>query len=380
MIDVDRLAQTFKFLVEIDSESRNEKEICEEIRKIMDDLGAKTIVDDSQEKTGSDTGNLIALFAGNVDAPPLLLCAHMDTVQPGKGVKAILENGVFRSQGDTILGADDKSAIAIMIETLRVLKEKRISHCPLEIVFTTCEEIGLQGARHLDYDLITAKFGYVLDVKEPDCIVYKAPGSNRLNVTIHGKDAHAGVEPEKGINAIILAGKAMAGLEIGRVDDETTCNIGVIEGGYAMNIVPNLVKIQGETRSHDETKLKEVTDRIVAAFETVIEEAQKTSDHPGLPRADIEVINEFVQTYIPEEHPVIIYAQQAARNLGHEMVLKKTGGGADANIFFQKGIMTGVLGTGMTDVHTTEESVTLDDMAYATRLLIETVILHSKGV
>jgi len=255
MINEGRLIDTFKLLVGIDSPSKQEDLISNEIKKILESLGAVTFVDNAGEIIGSKTGNLIAKFKGNTGVHALLLNAHMDTVSPGEGVKPIFKEGIFTSDGSTILGADDKSAIAILIETLRVIIENNLPHGPLEIVLTVCEEVGLLGAKHLDFSLITAKYGFALDATDTKGIITRAPSANRLEIKIHGKDAHAGAAPERGINAISLAGKAIAGIEVGRIDRETTCNIGVIEGGVAINIVPKLVTIKGEVRSHNDEKL-----------------------------------------------------------------------------------------------------------------------------
>jgi tripeptide aminopeptidase len=379
MINKKRLAETFKFLVEIDSVSKEEGVIANEIKKILESMGAETFVDNAGDKIGGNTGNLIAKFKGNTQAPPLLLNAHMDTVEPGRGVSAVLENGTFTSDGTTILGADDKSAIAILLETLNILKENDLPCGPLELVFTVCEEIGLQGAKHLDLSAVAATYGFALDATDTEGIVTRAPSANHIEFTIHGKDAHAGAAPEKGINAISLASKAIAKLELGRIDQETTCNIGIIEGGIATNIVPNLVKVKGEVRSHDEEKLDKITNKIVSSFNEVIENYKKVSPNDGLPRVEINIKKDFPRTHIPDDHPVIKLATRAAENLGREMKTKTTGGGADANIFFEKGIFTGVLGTGMRDMHTVRESVKLEDMVRTAELLLEIIRLHSQG-
>jgi len=379
MVNRDRLAETFKFLAEIDSISKEERAISGEIKKILESMGAETWVDGAGDKIGGDTGNLIAKFKGSRQAPPLLLNAHMDTVEPGKGVTAVLADGVFTSDGTTILGADDKSAIAILLETIKIIQENGLPYGPLELVFTVCEEIGLLGAKHLDLDLITAKFGYALDATDTEGIVTRAPSANRLEFKVHGKDAHAGAAPEKGINAISLASKAIAGLELGRIDHETTCNIGIIEGGTATNIVPNLVTVEGEVRSHDEEKLNKITNAMVWSFKGVVENYKgMTSDH-GLPGLETKIQKDFSRTSIPEDHPVVKLACRAAENLGRKMVTKTSGGGADANIFFEKGIMAGVLGTGMRDMHTVRESVGLEDMVRATELLLEIIKIHAQG-
>jgi tripeptide aminopeptidase len=379
MINRKRLAETFKFLVQIDSVSKEEGVIANEIKKILESLGAETFVDNAGDKIGGNSGNLIAKFKGNTKAPPLLLNAHMDTVEPGRGVTALLENGTFTSDGTTILGADDKSAIAILLETLTILKENDLRYGPLELVFTVCEEIGLQGAKHLDLSAVTATYGFALDATDTEGIVTRAPSAIHFEFIIHGKDAHAGAAPEKGINAISLACKAIAKLELGRIDQETTCNIGIIEGGIATNIVPNLVKVKGEVRSHDEEKLNKITNEIVFSFNEVIENYKKINPNDELPRVEINLKKDFPRTQIPDNHPVIKLATRAAENLGRKMKTKTTGGGADANIFFEKGIFTGVLGTGMRDMHTVRESVKLDDMVRTAELLLEIIRMHSQA-
>ncbi len=378
MINKQRLGDTFRQLVGIDSVSKEEKNLCSKLQTMFESMGAKTVVDDAGTKIGSNSGNLIAKFKGNVKAPPLLLNAHMDTVEPGKGITAILDDGVFTSEGDTILGADDKSAIAIIVEALQVLHENDLPHGPIELVLTVCEEIGLLGAKHLNLNMITAKYGYALDASDTEGIVTRAPSANRLEFSVYGKDAHAGAAPEKGINAIFLASKAIAALELGRIDHETTCNIGVIEGGKAINIVPKLVTVKGEVRSHDQDKLDKVTDQIVSSFKQTIANHHAISADANLPRLETQIEKDFSRTYIPDDHPVVKLACRAAENLGRGMVTKTSGGGADANIFFENNIVIGVLGTGMRDMHTVRESVALEDMVKTTELLLEIIKLHSR--
>ncbi|UCD91008.1 MAG: M20/M25/M40 family metallo-hydrolase, partial [Desulfobacterales bacterium] len=262
-------------------------------------------------------------------------------------------------------------------ETICVLNENDLPYGPIELVLTVCEEIGLLGAKHLDLDLITARYGYALDATDTEGIVTRAPSANRLEFKVHGKDAHAGAAPEKGINAISLASKAIAPLELGRIDHETTCNIGVIEGGRAINIIPNLVTVKGEVRSHDPEKLKIVTDKIVSSFYEIVEKYQTKSTDYSVPRLESKIEKDFSHTHIPDDHPVVKIAKKAAKNLGREMVAKTTGGGADANIFFENSIVVGVLGTGMRDMHTVRESVALGDMVQSTELLLEIIKLHS---
>jgi len=379
MINRERLIDTFRFLVGIDSVSRQEGDIAEELKKILESMGAETVFDGAGKMTGSNTGNLIAKFKGNIDVTPLLLNAHMDTVEPGRGVVPVLKDGVFTSDGTTILGADDKSAIAVLLEVMTVLKEKNMAFGPIEMVLTICEEIGLMGAKHLDMSHVTAKYGYALDSTDTEGIITRAPSANKIEFRVYGRDAHAGAAPEKGINAIWLASRAIAGLQLGRIDGETTCNIGIINGGIATNIVPNLVCVKGEVRSHDDEKLKKVTGTIVAAFEESVRSYGNNSSD-GLPKVDVIIEDDFFRTDIPEDHPVVVLAQRAASNLGRKMITKTTGGGADANIFFAKGIIAGVIGTGMRDMHTVRESVKVDDMVKTGELLLEIIRLHTLTV
>jgi len=379
MINRERLAETFTALVKIDSVSKEEGELSTIIQVMLASLGADIVIDDAGEKIGGDTGNLIARFKGNTEAATLLLNAHMDTVEPGRGIVPVFTDGVFTSQGDTILGADDKSAIAIILEVLKVVGENNLACGPLEVVFTICEEIGLLGAKYLDFNTISANYGFALDSADTRGVVTRAPSANHLEFTIHGKEAHAGAAPEKGINAIQIAGKAIADLDLGRIDAETTCNIGVIEGGLATNIVPNLVKVKGEVRSHDDEKLAAVTKKMVSAFSNAAAAGREKSGDTEIPHVDTLVAHEFTRTHIPEDHPMIALAVKAAGNLDRTMTCKTTGGGADANVFFQHGIVTGVLGTGMQNMHTANESVRLDAMVDAAELLLEILRLHAQG-
>jgi tripeptide aminopeptidase len=376
MINSERLAQRFITLCEIDSLSRREHDVAVEIEKILTAMGARVCYDSAKEKVGGNCSNLVAKFKGTVAASPLFLSGHMDTVGPGEGIRVQFENGVFRSDGTTILGSDDKSAIAIILEVMETILENKMDYPPVEIIFTVCEEIGLLGAKHFDYGLMESKFGYILDSTDTEGIVTRAPAANKIRVRIHGKAAHAGAAPEKGINAILIASRAISKLQLGRMDPETTCNIGTIKGGVATNIVPELVEIHGEARSHDIEKLKSVTRTMVRAFEDAALEFKTSEVTPGV---EILVDDDFPLTHIPEDHEVIQLARKAASNLGISMANKTIGGGADANIFFSKGIMAGVLGTGMTDVHTLSESIRLSDMENSARLVLEILKVHAAG-
>jgi len=380
MVNRERLGDLFKSLVQIDSVSRREGGIAKTLQEIFESLGAEVVFDGAGPKVGGDIGNLIARFKGSrADVVPLLLNAHMDTVQPGEGVKVLFSDGTFTSDGSTILAADDKSALAVIIETIKILQENRLPYGSLEVVVTICEEVGLLGAKNLDYSLIKAEYGYSVDATDTEGIVTRAPAANRIEFKVHGRDAHAGAAPEKGINAIHLASRAISEVRIGRIDEETTANIGLIEGGKATNIVPSLVTVAGEVRSHSPEKLEQETQKIVQSFERQVssyKEAFPSDD--GLPKLETVVHQDFYVLQVPEDHSVVTLAKEAASNLGREMKTKMSGGGSDANIFFGHGIITGVLGTGMKDMHTVRESIRLDDMIKSVELLLEIVQLHAK--
>lgn len=376
MINSQRLAQRFKTFVEIDSLSRHELDVALEIEKILTQMGADICYDTAKDQVNGNCSNLVARFKGSVKAEPLFLAGHMDTVGPGNNIKVQFKNGIFTSDGTTILGADDKSAIAIILEVMDVIFENKLDYPPIELVFTVCEEIGLLGAKHFDYSLMNSKFGYILDSSDTKGIVTKAPAANKIQLKIYGKAAHAGVEPENGINAIVVASKAVSKLQLGRIDEETTCNLGKIKGGVATNIVPEFVEIHGEVRSHDVKKLKTVTDNITKIFYNVAKELQ---DESGLPRIEAIIENDFPNTNIPDGHRAVLLAKKAADNIGVTLVSKTIGGGADANIFFSKGIVAGVLGTGMTNVHTLNESIDIKDMENTTRLVLEILKIHAAG-
>ncbi|MDH3454784.1 MAG: M20/M25/M40 family metallo-hydrolase, partial [Desulfuromonadales bacterium] len=268
MINQQRLADEFARLASINSPPLRESAIARYLEERLQRLGGKVCFDNAAAATGGEVGNLVAYFPGTGKATdPLLFSVHMDTVEPGGPVEPVLRDGVFYSAGDTVLGADDKAGIAELIEALEVAHEQGIAHGPIEVVVAIAEEIGLVGAKHLDYGLLKARKGFALDTQGVDQMVLKAPGANRMKVEITGLAAHAGLAPELGISAIQTAALALGRMQLGRIDYETTANIGRIEGGVASNIVPQKVLLEGEARSHDPHKLREQTEHMLACFE-----------------------------------------------------------------------------------------------------------------
>src|SRR5437588_11080406 len=235
-VNNERLKRLFLELVQIDSLSRKERDVAMRLEREVTGAGASCQFDKAGERVKGNTGNLIARIEGTLpQVAPLLLCAHMDTVVPGEGVKPIVDGDIVRTDGTTVLGGDDKSGCAIICEVLHQLREQKIPHGPLDVVFTICEEVGPLGARHLDLDLVRAREGLVYDSDSPGYLFVRAPGAQVLRFTVRGLEAHAGMCPERGISAIQVASRAIAKMRLGRIDEETTCNLGVIQGGRALN-------------------------------------------------------------------------------------------------------------------------------------------------
>ncbi len=372
MIQEKRLINEFLELVRVGSESLKEGKFCNLVVEKLRELGTQVFLDKVGEKIGSDGSNIIAKINGDHNFPAILLNAHLDTVTPGTDIKPILENGTIKSDGTTILGADDKSGIAIILEVLRTLIAEKIPHPPIEIVFTLSEEIGLLGAKKLDYSLLNAKYGYSLDTAYVDKVTTGAPSHNKISIKIYGIESHAGASPENGISAIELAGKAISMLKLGRIDEETTSNIGKIKGGTATNIVAGYVELEGEARSHKEEKLEREINRIVNAFKDVARKNRKTIDGKLLTATVREkVTHEYTKFNLPLESPVVQRVIKAGKRIGLDIQAEKGGGGSDANIFNEKGIPTCIIGTGMQKVHTKEEFIKTGDLILGAKLLLE---------
>jgi len=367
------LLDYFISLVKIDSESKQEKDLACKLKSDLEKLGATVRFDAANEKTGGNTGNLIASFPGTRNSKPVLLCAHMDTVVPGKGINPVVSDGVIKSDGTTVLGADDKSGIAQIIWGIKELLDNNEPIPPIEILFTISEEIGLLGAKNCDYSLLTAKQCYTFDSHEVGTIMNGAPSQNNVNITVQGKKAHAGVEPEKGLNAISIAAEAIVKSPMGRIDAETTCNLGIISGGVATNIVPDSVEIKGEVRSHNEEKLDKVTSEICDTFNRI---ASRHNINGNQARAECRVEKSYATFYVEENDPLVSLARQASQNLKLPDIVHRGGGGSDANILNQHGIKTVVIGTGMDNVHTLQEFITISSLENGTLWVKELLRLY----
>jgi tripeptide aminopeptidase len=357
LVDGDRLLKTFLDLVAIDSPTGHEEAIGKELEKRFGALGCTIRRDDH--------GNLIATYPGDRD-DTLLLSFHMDTAGTDTGIKPTIRDGVIYSDGTTILGADDKSGIAQCLELLELLNAHKPSHPNLEIVVTVGEEQGLLGSRALDKSQLKAKWGMVYDAAGGvGAITYWAPTTVFLTITVHGRKAHAGVEPEKGINAMKVAAEAIAEMPLGRMDPETVANIGTIESGEARNIVPGEAKMVGMARSHDQAKLDAQIATMKKAFEDAAAKYGASVDF---------VAEEQYRTYkIDPSAKPYREAVRAIESLGIEVIHRKSGGGTDGNVFNAAGIPCVAMCTGMVDEHATSENISIDDLTTAARILVTVV-------
>ncbi len=368
MIDPQAMAAEFQELVQIDSLSKQEGRLAQTVMAKLAAMGLTPVQDNAHERIGGETGNIIAKVPATAEGrPAILLNAHLDTVAPGCGIVPECRGDDICSAGDTILGADDKAGITVILAAVREILARRIPHGELQLVFTIAEEIGLYGAQYLDYSLIRADYGFVFDGgRDIGTMTIAAPSAQKMTWKIHGRAAHAGVCPEKGINAIQIAAQAIAAMKIGRLDEESTANIGYIHGGEARNIVPEICEIWGEARSHSEAKLAAQASHMQRCFEEAVRAYEGA-------RLEYEIQTSYRRFRLQESEPVVQIATQAARRLGLPVKYEIGGGGSDANVFNEKGIPCVICATGARDPHTLEESVSISAMAQAARWLVEIV-------
>ena len=359
-INQDRLVQHFVDLVKINSESGNEKAIAEVLAEQLTEMGFR--VEKLPVAAEVSNGfNLYANLPGDLEGS-ILLSSHMDTVAPGNDIEPVIENGIIRSAGNTILGGDDKSGIAAIMEAVRSIKEQGLKHKTIELAFTVHEEGGLHGSKQFDMSHVESKNCIVLDSGGPiGTIITVAPGQQNIKVNITGRPAHAGLAPEEGINALTVAADAISSMKLSRIDEETTANIGVVKGGQATNIVMPDLFIDAEARSTNDDKLAAQVEHMVKTFEAAAEKHG----------AEIEITSTraYNAFQMDDNDPLVEEVKAAFAEAGFAGKTMPTGGGSDANIFSEKGIRTVNLSTGMAKVHTMEEYIAIDDMAGITKFM-----------
>ncbi len=367
MINEQRIVDLFIELVQVDSETKHEEKIAVVLKEKFTALGVEVVEDDAKEKTGHGANNLICtLPATKEGVDTIYFTSHMDTVVPGNGIKPSIEDGYIKSDGTTILGADDKAGLAAMLEAITVLKEENIAHGKIEFIITVGEESGLVGAKALDSSLVTAKFGYALDSdgKVGDIIV-AAPTQAKVNATIYGKTAHAGVAPERGVSAITIASRAISKMPLGRIDEETTANIGRFEGGTQTNIVCDRVDILAEARSLIPEKMEAQVAKMKEAFETAAQEMG------GRAEVDIKVM--YPGFKFGEGDHVVEVAKKAVANIDRPSRLLQSGGGSDANVIAGFDIPTVNLAVGYEDIHTTNEKIPVEELVKTSELVVSII-------
>ena len=363
MANKDRLLRTFLDLARINSPSRHERELADHLKSKLSSLGFEVEEDRAGEKIDGECGNIIAFKPGNVPgARAIFFCCHMDTVEPTEDLNIVINGDLVSTDGSTVLGADDKAGIAAIMEGLICIAERSVPHGDIQVLFDVAEELGLLGAKAMDHDRIKADLGYVFDTGKPaGGITVSAPSHEDMRIEITGRAAHAGIEPEKGVSAIVAASNAIAGMKLGRIDEETTANVGKIEGGKARNIIPDRVTIQAEARSRSEEKLVKQVEHMKKVFE---QEAAKIGATAAFQSERSHAGYRWTQ-----RDPVVQLAIEAGRKVGIEPTFQDGGGGSDANIFNALGIPSVLIGVGFEDVHSPAEKIAVDDMTLAARFV-----------
>lgn len=369
MINEQRLVKLFLNLLNINSPSLAEKDVIAWTKTYLEQAGLEVHEDEAGSRIGGNGNNLIVWLRGNLpDAPKVFLSAHFDTVEPTPGMVVVEENGNFRSTTDTILGADDKGGMAPAIEAVLSLKESGEPHGDVCLLLSVAEEIGLKGAESVILDGLDLDFGYVLDTSPPvGSFVTRTATHDKLDVVIHGKPAHAGKNPEVGINAIQVLAAAVSGMKLGRVSPETTSNIGLVEGGTAVNVVCPFVKVRAEARSTSVEELDKQIGHMIERFETAAKEWGAT--------VEIDHDRHYHAYHVPDDAPVVRLGLAASAALGLEPTLRTTLGGSDANVYNAKGLPCIVLATGMEYIHTHDEQISRKDLIDTARLALQVLKL-----
>ena len=363
-VNKERMLQEFTEMVAIPSHTLKERPVFEYLKAKLRELDFEVKVDEAGARLGGSCGNLWAYRKGTKEGLSVLLSAHMDTVEPSTGATVVRREGVLYSDGTTTLGGDDKSGVEGILEGLRLLKENKVATADVQILFTVAEEGGVNGSRCMETGWLAADVGYALDGEgAPGEIVIGAPGQYKYKITVKGKKAHGGVEPEKGVNAIMIAAKALAAVKrYGRIDEETTANIGIISGGFATNVVPDEVIIEGDVRSRNAEKLEAIREEIV---NTIVKEAKAA----GAVAVEAEVNRQYSSFKLAETSEAVELAKAACAKFGFTPVVDVTGGGSDANFINAYGVPCAILGTGMKNVHTVEEYIKEEDL-YNSALMV----------
>ncbi len=364
MINNERLLDTFMEYVKIDSETRNEKAIGERIIADFKKLGLEVYTDEAGKKLNSNGNNIYCFIPGTNNSETMLFSAHMDTVTPGIGIEPYIEENYIKSKGDTILGGDDKAGVVAILEALRTIKENDLPHRPMEIVFSICEEGGVNGVKQVEFSKLSSKKGIVIDSGGgPGTIITEAPSQTRISARIKGKTAHAGAHPEDGISAIMVAAEAVSNMKLLRVDSETTANIGTFNAEGPTNIISPLVEIVAEARSRSVDKLNEQTEHMIGCLKSACEKYGA--------KLEYSTENCYYSFVLDPEDEHIKMISDVCEYLGIEVSKIPSGGGSDANIYNLNGITTVNIGAGMELAHTTDERLNIEDFKNTAKVVLK---------
>jgi tripeptide aminopeptidase len=348
-----QLGETFATLCRIESPSGQERECADWVTAELQTMGLTVQEDDSGPETGSDAGNLLARLDGR-SGESILICAHLDTVPLAAPVEPVVVNGGWENAHEAILGADNKAAVAVALELARrLMRQDEPPEVGLELLFTVCEEVALRGAASFDAGRLSSSFGYVFDHASPiGEVVLASPTYYRVVAEVIGRPAHAGIRPETGRSAILAAARAIAAMRLGRLDDETTANVGTIAGGTNANVVPERCRVEAEARSLVQGRAEEVATEIVDHF-------QEAAD-AGECDLDVTVQRMFDGYRLRPREPMVNLAERALRACGFEPRSIVTGGASDANALMSSGFQCANLANGTERNHEATERVSVD--------------------
>lgn len=368
LMDQKRMIDEFVELVSIETYSLKERAIADVLKKKLTDLGLTVSEDNAGEILGGNTGNVYAILPATTEGEPVLFSCHMDRVPNNGHITPVIneEEGIIYSDKKTILAGDDIGGVTAILAMLREVVEQKIPHGDIEIGFSICEEVGVSGSALYDFSKFKSKSAFVYDsTGKAGTITLSAPSKGKVTIKVHGKTSHAGLAPEKGVNAVKIAADLITRLPDGRISPQTTANFSMLSAGSATNVVCDLVTITGEQRSRDAGEYKEVSDKIYAA-------AKATSEKFGYP-IDVDIKTQYHAFSLTETDRPSVLAAEACRRVGIEPFFKQGGGGMDANHFNEHGIQAVGIGTGNYNCHTSEEYQVIADMVACAKEAVEIV-------
>ncbi|MEH7335165.1 M20/M25/M40 family metallo-hydrolase [Neobacillus drentensis] len=375
-INADRLQELFLELAKINAPSTKERLVADYLKKALPELGFTLEFDEAHKNFDGEVGNLIAWREGtDPSIPPLFFSTHMDTVLPTEGLKPVIKEGVIHSDGTTILGADDRAALAAYLEAIRAIIDSGVPHGPIELILTVNEQPGLVGATYMDYSKAKSKTGYIFDSSgDVGQIILKGPYSSRIWMEVQGNAAHIALNAEEGNSAFLLASEGLVNMKLGAIDEETLANIGIIKGGELTSIIPGSVTIAGEVRSFSKEKL----DAQLKHMEEVMKQAAEKKGG----KVDVRIEKKYLGFDIPEDDMLVKTVEAAAQNINVKPYLTETLGGADTNVLNEHGLTCLTLGLGFQNIHSFRECISIDNLINTGRLtaaLIEQWYINYKN-